>query len=221
MSKENPYRDQAEKLRQKIERTDFEEGQVIEKEELPPRSRVHEQKRKKNKWKLKYPVIRLLALFFILLPITILSIYSILAKDGVSDVKKTVGEPSEGFEIINIEKSDQLDPPIDKENETQEEDDDQSVESSINEIEHKDEALEETTQQQNLNQSSQDIVDSLGEISGPKDIIYHTVQPDDTLYSISMKYYKSKAGIDTIKSTNGLTSNEIRIGQVLTISLNK
>ena len=36
-----------------------------------------------------------------------------------------------------------------------------------------------------------------------------------------MKYYKSKSGIDTIKSANDLNSNEIRVGQVLTIPLNK
>lgn len=209
MSKEDPYRDQAEKLRQKIERTEFEEGQEIEREELPPRSRVHEQKRKKSKWKLKYPVIRLLVLFFILLPITILSIYSSIAKDGISNVKKTVGESSEGFEVIDIESSDQPDP-IDKE-------EDESVESSVNETENKD----ETSLKQNLNQSSQEIIESTGKKTGPKDIIYHTVQPGETIYRISMKYYKSKAGIDAIKSTNNLTSNEIRVGQVLTISLNK
>ena len=209
MNKEDPYRDQAEKLRQKIERTKFEEGEAIDREELPPRSRVHEQKIKKSKWKLKYPVIHLLMLFFILLPITILSIYASLTKDGIGNVEKTGGESSEGFEIIDIEDSDQSDIP-DKE-------DDESVESLINETENKN----ETSLQENLNQSSQDIIDSIGEKSGPKDIIYHTVQPGETIYRISIKYYKSKAGIDTIKSVNNLTSNEIRVGQVLTISLNK
>jgi LysM repeat protein len=209
MSKEDPYRDQAEKLRQKIERTKFEEGEVIDREELPPRSRIHEQKRKKSKWKLKYPVIRLLMLFFILLPITILSIYTSLTKGGIDNVEKTVGESSEGFEIIDMEDSNQSDP-MDKEAE-------EPVESPINETENKD----ETSLQQNLNQSSQDLIDSIGKKTGPKDIIYHTVQPGETIYRISMKYYKSKAGIDTIKSINNLTSNEIRVGQVLTISLNK
>jgi LysM repeat protein len=209
MNKEDPYRDQAEKLRQKIERTKFEEGEAIDREELPPRSRVHEQKRKKSKWKLKHPVIHILMLFFILLPITILSIYASLTKDGIGNVEKTGGESSEGFEIIDIEDSDQSDIP-DKE-------EDESVESLINETENKN----ETSLQENLNQSSQDIIDSIGEKPGPKDIIYHTVQPGETIYRISIKYYKSKAGIDTIKSINNLTSNEIRVGQVLTISLNK
>lgn len=226
MSKEDPYRDQAEKLRQKIERTEFEEGQAIEKEEMPPRSRLHEQKRKKNKWKLKYPIIRLLVLFFILLPITILSIYSIVAKDGIGNVEETIGEVSEGFEMIDIESSEQLDL-IDNEDEPQQEEVEpvEPVESIADEAENREETVEEiveeTTPQQDLNQSSQDIIDSTGKRSGPQDIIYHTVQPNENLYRISMKYYKSKAGVETIKSTNGLTSNEIRVGQVLTISLNK
>ena len=48
MNKEDPYRDQAEKLRQKIERKQFEEGQVVEREEFPPRSRIHHQKTKEK-----------------------------------------------------------------------------------------------------------------------------------------------------------------------------
>src|SRR3954452_19267277 len=120
MNKEDPYRDQAEKLRQNIERKQFEEGQVVKREELPPRSRIHHQKQKKNKWKLKYPIIRLLVLFFILLPITILSIYSIVAKDGIGNIEETIGEASEGFETIDIESSEQLDL-IDNEDEPQQE----------------------------------------------------------------------------------------------------
>ena len=104
MNKERPYREQAEKLRQKIDIDPFEEGEVVEREELPPRSRVHLQKRKKNKWKLKYPVIRLLVLFFILLPITIFGIYSSLLERPGGDATKTGGESSDGFEIIDIER---------------------------------------------------------------------------------------------------------------------
>ena len=51
--------------------------------------------------------------------------------------------------------------------------------------------------------------------------VYHTVQPGETIYRISIKYYQSKSGIDTIKSANNLSSNEIRVGQVLTIPLSK
>lgn len=104
MNKEHPYRDQAEELRQTIKHTTFEEGSPIDREELPPRSRVHHQKKNtKNKWKLKYPIIRLLVLFFILLPITILSIYYMISNEPVGEVKKTGGETTDGFEVINFE----------------------------------------------------------------------------------------------------------------------
>ena len=125
MNKERPYREQAEKLRQKIDMDPFEEGEVVDREELPPRSRVHLQKRKKNKWKLKYPVIRLLVLFFILLPITIFSIYSFLLERPGGDATKTGGESSGGFEVIDLE------PPIPVGENKEEEDSEDSDEFDL------------------------------------------------------------------------------------------
>lgn len=102
MNKEYPYRDQAEKLRRRIERKDFTEGRVVERVQLPPRNSVHKKKKKTNKWKLKYPIIRILVVFFILLPIIILSIYLSNFKDQIGDSKKATGETEE-FEIINYD----------------------------------------------------------------------------------------------------------------------
>ena len=220
MNKEDPYRDQAEKLRQNIERKQFEEGQVVKREELPPRSRVHYQKHKKNKWKLKYPVIRLLVLFFILLPITIFSIYSTIARDRIGDIQKTDGESTEGFETINIEKYDNK--PIEEEIKVEEESVDKDSETSV--TTPKDQTNEEN--QGSLNQNKVTVSEGLlsekkTNESIPASTVYHTVQPGETIYRISMKYYKSNSGIDTIKSANDLKGNEIRVGQVLTIPLNK
>ena len=100
MNKEDPFRDQAEKLRQRIHRKSFDE--FLDKEQLPPRSNVHRKKTQKNKWKLKYPIIRLLVLFFILLPITILSIYYLLAEGDLGNTETKTGG-SGGFEVIDIE----------------------------------------------------------------------------------------------------------------------
>lgn len=226
MNKEDPYRDQAENLRQSIERKQFKEGQVVEREELPPRSRVHHQKQKKNKWKLKFPVIRLLALFFILLPITIFSIYSSVARDKVGGIQKTDGESTEGFESINIEKYDPN--PIDEEIQVEEEklDTPDSIQensnSSLNESRDINSEVEEKSLTQNVDSVSKEITsEKKAKESVTATTVYHTVQPGETIYRISIKYYKSKAGIDTIKSANSLISNEIRVGQVLTIPLNK
>jgi cytoskeletal protein RodZ len=100
MNKEEPYRDQAEKLKQRIEK--YKEP-VIEDTSLPPRSEIHRKKKKKAKLKLKFSLIRLLAVFFILIPITIISIYSYLENKHIGTVKTLV--PSKEYETINFEKS--------------------------------------------------------------------------------------------------------------------
>jgi LysM repeat protein len=74
---EQRIEDQAEGLRELVQQKNqsIKEGGLS----LPPRSEVHRKKpkkrEKKKKWKLKYPLVRLLVLFFILLPISMLSIY--------------------------------------------------------------------------------------------------------------------------------------------------
>ena len=45
----------------------------------------------------------------------------------------------------------------------------------------------------------------------------HTVAAGETIYSISVTHYQSGSGVDKIKQANGLTSNEIYVGQVLLI----
>lgn len=45
----------------------------------------------------------------------------------------------------------------------------------------------------------------------------HVVAPKETFYSISVKYYNTGKGADKIKAANGITSNEIYIGQSLII----
>ncbi|TCN23010.1 LysM peptidoglycan-binding domain-containing protein [Mesobacillus foraminis] len=100
MNKEDPYRDQAERLRKKIERN--KSTAPVSGDEIPPRSRVHSQKRNKNKIKLKYPVIRMLVLFFILLPITVFSAYNYL-NGKVGTMGKNPVETG-GYETISVEK---------------------------------------------------------------------------------------------------------------------
>ncbi len=211
MNKEDPYRDQAEKLRQKIERPTFEEGKPVKREELPPRSAVHRHgKSKKTKLKVKYPLIRLLALFFVLLPITVISIYSIIAKDKIDNVKETIIESTEEFETIEIEEEEnQI---MEDEEGTQEE-----AENSNPDNEQAGESLTEPQSRAGAGHKTAAAPLTVYE----KDIIYHKVKRGETITRISLKYYRSKAGIEIIKAANDLTSNEILAGQVLTIPLNK
>ncbi|MFK2824241.1 LysM peptidoglycan-binding domain-containing protein [Bacillus sp. B190/17] len=50
-------------------------------------------------------------------------------------------------------------------------------------------------------------------------VVYHTVKPQETVFRISMMYYKSQAGIEEIRRANHLNGNDIRVGQVLKIPL--
>ncbi|MEH7416013.1 hypothetical protein V7266_12085 [Neobacillus drentensis] len=103
MNKEEPYRYQAERLKQRIQKIN--EKAVGDSDKLPPREQVHRQKKKKTKWKVKYPVIRLLVLCFILLPIIIFSVISYRDSGGkVNGTQKTSGS-SAGYETVNLEKS--------------------------------------------------------------------------------------------------------------------
>ena len=43
----------------------------------------------------------------------------------------------------------------------------------------------------------------------------HTVQPNETIYRISVNYYGNGDAVERIKAANGLTSNEISVGQTL------
>jgi LysM repeat protein len=52
-------------------------------------------------------------------------------------------------------------------------------------------------------------------------VIYHTVKSGENLYRIALKYYHSKAGEDIIRKANNISGNEIYLGQVLKIPLNK
>ena len=60
---------------------------------LPSRSQVHRKKKKKSKVKIKFPLIKLLFLFFILLPIGFLCVYAYL-QDRPVYKQKSVGSVS-------------------------------------------------------------------------------------------------------------------------------
>ncbi|WP_438420143.1 LysM peptidoglycan-binding domain-containing protein [Bacillus siamensis] len=63
--------------------------------------------------------------------------------------------------------------------------------------------------------------DQAGTVRQKVRTVQHTVQPKETLYRISMKYYKSRAGEEKIRSYNGLNGNDVYTGQVLNIPLSE
>lgn len=245
MSKEEPYRDQAERLRQRIEKI---HEMNVEDPGLPPRSELHRYKKMKTKWKFKYPLIRILVLFFILLPITIFSIYSYLDSKKVNNTEKGAVS-TKGYEPIKFENStknqnentnnngsnvnntaqpnESLDEAVtNSDNDSRviegENNSDQSVATQSSVSNDGQPNGQDTEKNGNVQPSANTSPsDSTNNQADTQKMVLHTVQPHETLYRIAMKYYHSKTGIDTIKAANHLKSNNIETGQVLKIPLNK
>jgi LysM repeat protein len=231
MNKEEPYRDQAERLKQRIEKiNDKKPGSV--REQLPPREEVHREKRQKTKWKIKYPVIRMLVLSFILLPIIIFSIYSYLeGGKNVGPIK--AGGNSSNYETINFEKSSPE--KIEAQNEVIIQEEDKMDEASVDKESESVEVQPPTTpnpiekaEEQGVNEKSGTQDEPIQPTKSQPDstvptskVITHTVKSGETLYRIAINYYHSKEGISIIKEANNLKTEQINLGQVLKIPLEK
>jgi LysM repeat protein len=240
MNKEEPYRDQAERLKQRIQKIN---EKVEVSEEFPPREQLHRQKKKKTKWKLKYPVIRLLAVVFILLPIIIFSVISTRNSGrGIIETEKTSGS-SVGYETINLEKDN--DAEVENTEKSEDVKQEEKKDTSVNDSEEQSKQLDGeavqpaaaspadmTSQQVSSNQSTikQQPSDKNSDTqtqspnketaTSNTKVIKHTVQTGETLFSLAKRYYNSQSGMDIIKRANNLTSDQINVGQVLKIPLN-
>ncbi|APH04568.1 LysM peptidoglycan-binding domain-containing protein [Bacillus weihaiensis] len=216
--------DQAENLRTKmIDEYKDQHG------DYPPRGEVHKKKEKKSKFKLKYPVISLLALLFTLVPIFIFSIhlyysgnnglngnsekdsneYVYIKKQGNTSESKVSKEPKEEAEKSSKEESNQH-PDENPEKETKQE---ESIDVAANTEELTDVSSNESVittppKQESTNQQEE-----------YADIITHKVGAGETLFRIAIKYYNSRNGEEIIRQYNGLNGNEIYEGQILKIPI--
>lgn len=213
MNKEKPLRDQAERLRKRIVKKEEVSHENEASASLPPRSRVHQQTKKKTKIKLKYPLIRMLALFFILLPLISFSIYTINENNKSKNVTP-VSNDEENYETIDFEAETEL--------ETEREEFVTEEELTPVDIEDREkEPIAPTPNEKSTpDEKSIGTKDEVGVKEEKEQVIYHEVQRDDTLFSLAMKYYNSQSGIDIIKRANGIQNNEIQAGQSLKIPMN-
>jgi LysM repeat protein len=218
MNKEEPFRTQAERLKQRIEKINEETSEGRDK--LPPREQIHREKRKKTKLKVKYPIIRILVLFFILLPIVIFSAYSYLEEGKSNKTEKVTGE-SPGYEVINFEKSETESSSVTKVDENKEDNSTVEIEEDAIEVQQpvspETHVLEPVSEQGDNNIPNTDKNSS----ASTETTITHTVKTGENLYRISLKYYRSKAGEEIIRKANKLKGNEIYVGQVLKIPVKK
>jgi LysM repeat protein len=223
MNKEEPYRDQAERLRQKIEKVNDESRNETG---LPSRVDAHRSKKNKTKWKFRFPVIRLLVLFFILLPIVIFSAYSSLVEKGSKSTEKVFSDKS-GFEQVAYEQkkdshleSEQEEDFVEEQQQTTENKVDAKVETpkvedTLDVVEQ--EGTVDSTDSTKEEPVSNEDKGSTVEGKDPEEMLYHTVKPNETLFRIAMNYYQSQSGIEIIQKANQLNGNEIKVGQVLKI----
>lgn len=207
------------------------------KESLPSRAEYHRSKYKKraaHKSKIKISVPLILLLLLLLLPVAILSFINIGDRPNADRVDSSSGE-----EVLF--ETDETHPPkenentkIEKEPEQETEKDEkiarQNEDSSNDEQEHKSPSKEETKEEVK-NEVIKEVKKEERKIEVPPEknnentdqgqaqdgFIYHQVQPGETLFRIAMNYYKSQQGVDRIKQANGLSSNEISVGQTLKI----
>lgn len=220
LNREKPLRDQAERLRKRIAKKEEEWTEVEEGGALPPRSRVHQQKqkRKKTKLKLKYPLIRFLALFFILIPILSLSIFMINENKKSSHVEPVVNE-QDNYETVELgEDEKEVEPePIDEPKQDGEEAENDEVDPPSN---PSNESVGTTPNEKSTEDEDEPVIKEEEQTTTEEKVIYHTVNSKDNLYRIALKYYQSTEGIEIIKKANNLQGDNILAGQKLKIPLN-
>jgi uncharacterized membrane protein YqiK len=261
VQKNEKENDQAGELRSRIERQKA-------KSSLPKRSKVHQNKKKKSKVKIKFPMIQLLALFFILLPIGFYTLYTYLQDRPLPVTKNDqVVISEEDIESIpTTATSDDLKEKESAKAEAEEEKEEAEAKAKAQqeaeekakaqqeaeekakaqqEAEEKAKAQQEAKEKAKAQQEAaekakaQQIADekakkaaaekkkSAKNVQAAKPdkeeykVVLHTVQGEETLFRISMNYYKSQEGIALIREWNGLNGNEISKGQVLKIPIKK
>lgn len=219
--------------------------QTSERSELPSRREIHQQKqeRDRDRFKVKYPVIKILVAFFILLPIVIYGWMTFGVNDEAGK-KEDAEKNTSGYETVDVNNGEDKNTSFDV-NDALDADKNESIEEpgtkkDATGDEGKPTADVGEREKPEQPQASEEIptvgkdkeeekppvkepekVEEEKPTPAPekKEAVNHTVQANDTLYSISMKYFQSQSGIDKIKSANNLQDNNIRIGQVLKIPL--
>lgn len=214
MNREEPIRDQAERLRKRIEKIENPNNEQ-QSEILPPRSKVHQQKKKKTKFKLKYPIIRLLALFFILLPIVSFSLYTINENNKSIE---PVSNEQQSIEPVDFEEEEET-ATNDTGKEEQVSEDPASETNNIGVELPEDNGKDSSTPSVNDKSTANKVTGENKDEDSSVEMKYHKVQPNETLFRIAMKYYHSQSGIETIKQANGIRGNEIIVGETLKIPM--
>ncbi|MBM7661207.1 LysM repeat protein [Bacillus mesophilus] len=202
MSDSNDHRDQAQDLRERMNKKEQDSSKSLDALSLPPRSKVHQakDKEKKPKFKFRFPLLRFLTFVFVLLPIAILG-YTFHQQNELPAINELSKDDPSHSEKISIATK---------------------LENREVEIENKElTGSEEEADREDVGSAEEETTDTSTEKATTEDynIIYHEVKEGETLYSISQYYYKSRLGEELIKEWNKLSDNKVENGKILQIPL--
>ncbi|WP_456274194.1 LysM peptidoglycan-binding domain-containing protein [Bacillus sp. AK031] len=222
----DPYRAQAEKLRQKIERVEYKpEPEAEQAKSLPKRSDIHQEKRKK----IKYPLIKGMLAVFVILPVLLYGLYSFLdinqaggsaaAENGkleevTYETRQTEEKVKSGTNLDNEGRDLKAAESNEKDSVPESEAEQPQTASSKEE-----ESGEEVNEQDIVQLTDQNEAVSAAEYDEKVQVIEHIVKPQETLFRIAMNYYNSQSGIEKIKEWNNLANHDLEAGQVIKIPL--
>jgi len=245
MSSNHDSFDQAEALRKQMEET---QTALIESSPLPPRSEVHRNKeKKKTKIRIRYPLVRLLALIFVLIVFLVAS-YNLwkgnvqltnASKDQATtknnsniDVFEMKNKSADSENTTSVEvdfEKEQAQPEYDKlaEETKNVSPDGQANQSAVPQGDTPSPEITDNTQKIPSAQGSPSVNVQQSSNAAPvqaqkpeQKYLYHRVKAGETLYRISMRYFKSRAGEEIIKRANGLDANgTVMAGQTLKIPI--
>lgn len=228
MRNEMNRQDQADSLRDEVEKAAA--------EKLPSRSEIHAEKRNRTKWKINFPVLRMLGIAFLLIPITILALHFNNKDENVLKSLFPISGSVESYDQINIpsktnsKEAIEFDRIEEEENTIVEEEETKDEDTSVETI---------STNAQTGNgkntpaetkpepppvaaepEETEEVIDE-DKIEENVEYIEHVVASGETLYRISMKYYNSRAGEKIISDYNNLTNQQVNAGQKLTIPIKR
>lgn len=136
MTREDPYRVQADRQKQRITRVEKQEvipTEKKEKEELPPRRSVHHKQKKKKKKNQKSTAITVLAFSFIALPVILLGIHEIMTRH-TGDAIVPVSGSSTQFEQIGVEQKENKSATVEDKEKTDDSDENSSKQAADTEV---------------------------------------------------------------------------------------
>ncbi|ODE28343.1 peptidoglycan-binding protein LysM [Listeria monocytogenes] len=179
----------------------------------PPMLSRSDSRRGKKKTIFRYPLLNLLIVFFLLIPIVIVIVFVTVQNMGSSNEVKTETEST-----VNV--SDNTQSKEEKEKAKKAAEEKAAAEKAAEEKKAAAEKAEADKKKQEEDAVKAANAKKEQEASQQKAGGSHTVKAGDTLYSIARSTYGqagAAAGVEKIKQANGLGSDNVPVGTVLTI----